>query len=811
MEITTIQTAVCKSVQSLGIEPRKEHQIENAIAKQLSASGPEFLLRRISDLTDWRKMQMSGDTQYHPDWHRYRVDHGVTRPTDPLGAALWKYNDKTFFAVCGSISKAVELAIPTEKQLLKWKDGVRCQRTSDPTRKVLFEYPEKVCKALETDIARRWTERGWFSVSDITGTNIPGSGKYVNVRRDKFSPEKKDPYSLLSAYGFSVSTAPLFVWQFFKDIGLPGLLAQGQPEFDEDLVTSLEELIDAKLGDYRLQDEAEIGSSMFDDEAYLADKGDLFDPVFGFAHSVGSIGFLEQGKGKLRTVANPNRLVQYANFPLGEALAKVFYRIPECYVLNQAGGLEWAQSKLREGVRLNSFDMSAASDRLDYSKFLHEAFAKVYQEPDKFPLLSRSLELFEDTSSCPWTIPGYVADLIGSHTGQISWSVGQPLGLRPSFPVLSEMNAMMARCAVKQVDGKYTPNHFAVVGDDLIIESRYADAYMEWVTAYNGKINSEKAMESDRYAEFCSQLVTKSTSYPLKPRYILSTEGSLQNVEKFSTQGLDPKVPKWAKELHNSISQWHLDGYDTIQYSSTNAPKSLMERLSVNALIKAVNPAERDPEKVTLQTLYVQGVIRSKDKTVQVKDLSTSWASKPYEVFGGTPGSPVVSTKHLECESALNSQNDWSEFGTLGQVSTDRSTSVDLSTNKHWDYQQARYTKPVSQILSAKRLEKTLSNISTLVDDNGIVESAIDVKGRYKYSVLVDTRQRDPEILLAILDKDNNVYHVDDISDTIPDQARAAYQQCWDSLHLKVPEEILQYLDDASEYDLGRESDDHEI
>jgi hypothetical protein len=373
------------------------------------------------------------------------------------------------------------------------------------------------------------------------------------------------------------------------------------------------------------------------------------------------------------------------------------------------------------------------------------------------------------------------------------------------------MNAMMARCAVKQVDGKYTPNHFAVVGDDLIIESRYADAYMEWVTAYNGKINSEKAMESDRYAEFCSQLVTKSTSYPLKPRYILSTEGSLQNVEKFSTQGLDPKVPKWAKELHNSISQWHLDGYDTIQYSSTNAPKSLMERLSVNALIKAVNPAERDPEKVTLQTLYVQGVIRSKDKTVQVKDLSTSWASKPYEVFGGTPGSPVVSTKHLECESALNNQNDWSEFGTLGQVSTDRSTSVDLSTNKHWDYQQARYTKPVSQILSAKRLEKTLSNISTFVDDDGIIESAIDVKGRYRYSVLVDTRQRDPEILLAILDKDNNVYHVDDISDTIPDQAREAYQQCWDSLHLKVPEEILQYLDDASEFDLGIDSDDHEI
>lgn len=755
---------------------------------------------------------MSGDTQYHPSWYKYKVRDGVSRPADPIGSAIWKYNDKTFFAICGSISKSIELAIPTEKQLTKWMDGVRCENHSDKSRTLGLTYSEKYLERLEQDLEQRWKSRHWFDVSDITGTNIPGSGKYMTVKKDKFFPEsqEKDAYSLLSAYGFSVNTAPLFVWQFFKDINLPGLLVQSMEDFDEEFVTSLEELIDAKLGDYRLQDEAEIGSSFADDEAFLADKGRFFDPIFGFSHSVGSIGFLEQGKGKLRTVANPNRLVQYANFPLGESLAKSFYRSPECYVLNQKGGLEWAQSKLRNGVRLNSFDMSAASDRLDYKKFLHEAFYKVYRKPDQFPILSRSLELFEDTSSCPWSIPGYVADLVGSSTCQISWSVGQPLGLRPSFPILSEMNAMMARCAIKQIDGKYTPNHFAVVGDDLIIESRYANAYMDWVTAYNGKINSEKAMESDRYAEFCSQLVTKSTCYPLKPRYILNTEGSVQNVEKFSTEGLDPKVPRWVKDLHDSIAQWHLDGFDTIQYSTTKTPKSLMERLSVNALINAVNPAERDPEKITLQSLYVRGALRSRSKMAPVRDLSSSWASSPYEAFGGCKdGGREISIKHQALEMALHSNNDWSEFGSLGQVSTDRSTSVERQTATHWDYSKAKYTLPVSNLQSAKRLKKTLDKIS-VSHDAGLYEATIDVKGQYKYSVLVETLQRDPEVLLAITDNDGQVYYTEDISTDLPQEAVEAFHQYWDSTHYEpTPTLNLGILDEEPHPSI--DSDDLEL
>lgn len=67
-----VQTAVCKSLQSMGLHPRKEHQIENAIAIIIRSSGPEYLLARLSDLNDWRKMHMRGDTSYHPEWHKYK-------------------------------------------------------------------------------------------------------------------------------------------------------------------------------------------------------------------------------------------------------------------------------------------------------------------------------------------------------------------------------------------------------------------------------------------------------------------------------------------------------------------------------------------------------------------------------------------------------------------------------------------------------------------------------------------------------------------------------------------------------------------
>jgi hypothetical protein len=591
---------------------------------------------------------------------------------------------------------------------------------------------------MEEELVRKWASRPWFNVSDITGTNIPGSGKFMTVKCDKNS--FKEPLSLLSAYGFSVSTAPLFVWQFLKDIDAPKRMSEGT-DCPEELEQTLNEVINAKLSSFILEDEALQGSSFMDDELYMESKK-YRNSTLGFAHSVGNIGFLEQPSGKLRTVANPNRLVQYINRPLGEVLSDAYYRRDGYFVLDQNAGFQWAQDKLREGISLSSFDMSSATDRLDYKKFLHTYFRYIYDEPDRFPLLKRSFELFEDTSDSNWSIPGHIADLCGIAGNEVGWTVGQPLGLRPSFPLLTIMNASFASGAVREVDGEFTTGHFACVGDDLIIESKYADAYMTKVTGFNGKINNDKTMVSDRYAEFCSHLITRSSCYPLKPRFILSLEGSLQNVEKFTTSGLHPRVPSWVKDLHDLQAKYYLEGFNTLKFSNSATPASLMERLGVNTLMKAIIPASRDPERVTLQTLYLRAEQERETKMVvpKAKDISTSYASDAYPKFGGAEARPKVEVKYKKLSNE-------SLYDTLGKVSTDRSTSVELPIKTEWDFREASYTRPTSEISQAKQLKKLISNTDTTVV-GPLVESKTVVKG-VETSVLVDISQEAPEISVS--------------------------------------------------------------
>jgi hypothetical protein len=88
-------------------------------------------------------------------------------------------SDKTFFTVVGALRKAVELAIPSEKQLKKWLDGVRCENLSDTATHV-SKYTELTLDTMEKRLVSEWAQRPWFNVSDVTGTNVPGSGAFIN-------------------------------------------------------------------------------------------------------------------------------------------------------------------------------------------------------------------------------------------------------------------------------------------------------------------------------------------------------------------------------------------------------------------------------------------------------------------------------------------------------------------------------------------------------------------------------------------------------------------------------------------------------
>jgi hypothetical protein len=653
-------------------------------------------------------------------------------------------SDKTFFTVVGALRKAVELAIPSEKQLKKWLDGVRCENLSDTATHV-SKYTELTLDTMEKRLVSEWAQRPWFNVSDVTGTNVPGSGAFINLNCERQTVNGKvvkTPYlearSVIAGYEFSVSTAPLFIWQFLDDIDAPTRMGEGLDD-SESVVGSLRNLVNARLTSPVLEDRALSGCSFVSDDEY-ASTCEMVTHRFGFAHTVGSIGFLEQEGGKLRTVANPNRLVQWANIPLGQVLSAMQKRNVDCYVYCQEDGMTWAQDKLRKGESLSSFDMSSATDRLDYSKWLQDKFYLIEKYPDRWPLLERSLDLFRDTAAAPWTLPGHVADLVGAKTNEVSWTVGQPLGLRPSFPILTLMNSDFAREAIVSVDGYFSTGHFACVGDDLIIETKYADAYMAIVESFNGKINNDKAMVSDRYAEFCSHLITKSTIYPLKPRWVTEMEGSVQNVEKFTTSGLKPQVPYWVYNCHNDIARYAIPGSKLIPYSVTSSPLGLNTRVAVNTLLASCHPGSRDRDYVTLQTLFTRAMLsENKLGPVKARELSTSWANDAYPAFGGSSSTPEVHTEMTEFTPDL-------EY-VLGSISTDGSTSVEIPIKKDWDYRENRYATPSSKLSSDKRLARELKRIDVSEND-GLVEATI-VRNGVETRILVDTLPKNPQAIVA--------------------------------------------------------------
>jgi dsDNA-binding SOS-regulon protein len=793
--IQEISTAICKSLRGIGLSQQKEHAIENNIVKQLRSSGPDFVLNRMSELKDWRLKHMMGDTSYHPDWYRFRRRKGTCVPTDKIGAQLWQLNDRAFLAVVGAISSSVEYTEITEKQALKWISGVRCTNQSSDKRVLKRSLSTEALDKLESMLVSNWNNRKWFSVEDVTGSNIPGnSGKFMTVKFNK-SDSTKEPLSLLRAYSFSMRSAPLFTWQFLKDIDAVDRIKVGnlksQTEIgrlnESETRISLGKMIAKRMENETLHDLA-LGGDSFGFDEFMPETGRVkyYDTIFGFSTTVGNIGFLQQKKGKLRTVANPNRFVQWCNVPLGQVMSKYFYKADGCYVLDQEAGIHWAQEQLRKGTKLSSFDMSSATDMLDYQKFLQEYFHKM--DATRHPLLQRSIDLFIDTSSSPWSIPGHIADVINADENKISWSVGQPLGLRPSFPLLTVMNMQFAREAILRVDGVITPGQFACVGDDMIINDKYADAYMQIVRDFNGSINNDKSVKSDRIAEFCSQLITKNTSFPLKPKYIQGIDGYLSNIQKFLSPESHPRVPKWAWELYYSISPYHLEGSRNLHYTHSPDALPVLDRVAADLMLNCAKTNPRDTERVSLETLYLRAVEKQDRVTKQhqalktelevlqqkkleelreaheaqedrklnfepypVKDLATSSSTMPFTSFGGDTSKVKQDVEYTTVHADF-------DITDISQIPDATATSVAVPVRTTWDYRENRYKDTGSSDLrKARELSRLLNKSTISSDDTGLTElSVVNKKNHEKLTVLLDTKSDKPEAIVEYANEHNS-------------------------------------------------------
>jgi len=230
----------------------------------------------------------------------------------------------------------------------------------------------------------------------------------------------------------------------------------------------------------------------------------------------GRIGVIQEPGYKARVVANPYRVHQAAMLPLKEYLFDLLRQLPNDYVYNQEAGLLHVQGMLKQGYTCWSIDLSNASDHLplQYQKVLLS----------KLGISQEWIDAFSDISSGDWELPPdwvprepdvmrYVKPDDIRPEGfypfnkdrYLRWSVGQPLGLGPSFP-----SAFLLHHAI--VMGIHIlfsiPLDYAMVGDDLVIFHKEVYDFYRWVMSGIGvKVSLEKTLISDKAGEFLSRIV----------------------------------------------------------------------------------------------------------------------------------------------------------------------------------------------------------------------------------------------------------------------------------------------------------------
>jgi len=265
---------------------------------------------------------------------------------------------------------------------------------------------------------------------------------------------------------------------------------------------------------------------------------------------VGTIGFIQEKGAKLRSVANPFRLLQCAVRPLGDYLYSLLKELPWDCTYNQADGALFAQSALRERKTIYAYDLSNATDKLPLDIqtnlirsllnqlttvpfYKGECVNESNQATTEVDLIKNGLLLMQEISRANWSSPslnGYT-----NEHGVLSWLTGQPQGLYPSFAMFAVTHGFILREIERDLDLNDT---FRIVGDDVVItDPNVAASYKIRMMELGVEISAPKTIVSNQLSEFVGFVITPDrisdsfkwqaykTSNPLGPIKSLGMKG----------------------------------------------------------------------------------------------------------------------------------------------------------------------------------------------------------------------------------------------------------------------------------------------
>jgi hypothetical protein len=231
-----------------------------------------------------------------------------------------------------------------------------------------------------------------------------------------------------------------------------------------------------------------------------------------YTDCVGKIGLIQEPGYKLRAVANPARVYQQALKPLGDDLYNKLRSLPWDCTHDQSFPLITIQGHLRAGRTAHAVDLSNATDKFPF-ELQYRMLHVLYHRKD-------AIELFADLSRAEWRT--------SLSNGFIHWTVGQPLGLYPSFASFALTHGIM----LYALNGFRHDSMFYVLGDDVIIlDDSLHSKYLSFLTNMGIPFAASKTLSSDRVTEFAGKVITPNRVIPqLKWRVV--SDNSFMDIAK---------------------------------------------------------------------------------------------------------------------------------------------------------------------------------------------------------------------------------------------------------------------------------------
>lgn len=256
--------------------------------------------------------------------------------------------------------------------------------------------------------------------------------------------------------------------------------------------------------------------------------------------AIGRLSLLNKdGCAKIRVIASPLWELQCALAPTKQVLMYLLYHERCSSVHDQDDGRNTIKTWLERGKQCYGFDQSAFTDRFPYT-LQRDLLRHMYNRDYLVDMIE--IELIDFTVKRKWVIP----QLAGY---ELTYAVGQPMGLNPSFPLATLSHILVCFNLHKQLElNQPLSDMVRVVGDDIVISNdKLAEAYRRFMVEKCGvKINLEKSMISNRFTTFCGKIIGSDGVIPSTKIRPIRSASSL--VEKLLHYGMKA-IPFFSKEI----------------------------------------------------------------------------------------------------------------------------------------------------------------------------------------------------------------------------------------------------------------------